>query len=86
MVVLMKIMYRTQKLQIGLVAMAHIGDRIHELCSPLQHSDRNVTADNFFTSVQLAESLLDKNLTLVGTLRQNKPDIPPIIKASKSRE
>ena len=39
----------------------------HKLCSPLQHSDRNVTADNFFTSVQLDESLLDKNLTLVGT-------------------
>ena len=59
---------------------------VHELCSPLQHSGRNVTADNFFTSVQLAESLLNKNLTLVGTLRQNKPDIPPIMKASKSRE
>ena len=59
---------------------------VHELCSPLQHSGRNVAADNFFTSVQLAESLLNKNLTLVGTLRQNKPDIPPIMKASKSRE
>ena len=41
---------------------------IHELCSPLQHSGCNVTANNFFASVQLSESLLDKNLTLVGTL------------------
>ena len=48
---------------------------VHELCSPLKHSGRNVTADNF-TSVQLAESQLDKKLTLVGTLRQNKLDIP----------
>lgn len=42
--------------------------------------------DNFFTSVPLAEKLLEKNLTIVGTLRQNKPDIPPIMKPSKSRE
>ena len=50
---------------------------VHEQCSPLQHSGRNVTADNFFTSVQLAESLLNKNLTLVGTLQQNKPAYTP---------
>ena len=49
---------------------------VHKLCSPLQHSGRNVTAGNFFISVQLAESLLDKSLTLVGTLRQNKRDYP----------
>ena len=60
---------------------------VHELCFPFQHSGRNVTADNFFTSVQLAESLVDKNLTLVGTLRpQKKQIILPIVKASKSRE
>lgn len=41
--------------------------------------------DNFFTSVPLAEKLLEKNLTIVGTLRHNKPDIPPIMKPSKSR-
>ena len=58
---------------------------VHQLCSPLQRSGRNITAGNFFTSVQLAESLLDKNLTLVGILRQNKLDTP-IMKVSKSRE
>ncbi|XP_032420180.1 piggyBac transposable element-derived protein 4-like [Xiphophorus hellerii] len=42
--------------------------------------------DNFFTSVPLAEKLLKNNLTIVGTLRQNKPDIPSIMKPSKSRE
>lgn len=47
---------------------------------------RNITTDNFFTSVPLAEKLLEKNLTIVGTLRQNKPDIPPIMKPSKLRE
>ncbi|KAL7837320.1 hypothetical protein SRHO_G00270310 [Serrasalmus rhombeus] len=34
----------------------------------------------------LAEHLLEKGLTIVGTLRQNKPDIPPVMKAAKSRE
>ncbi|KAK9517659.1 hypothetical protein VZT92_023008 [Zoarces viviparus] len=42
--------------------------------------------DNFFTSVPLAQHLLEKDLTIVGTLRQNKPDIPPLMKPSKSRE
>ena len=47
----------------------NVGRRItHKLCSPLQHSARNITVDNFFTNVQLAESLPDKNLTSVGTL------------------
>ena len=31
---------------------------------------RNITMDNFFTSIPLAEKLLEKNLTVVGTLRQ----------------
>ena len=59
---------------------------VQELCTPLRHSGRNVTMDNFFTGVQLAQSLLEKSLTLVGTLRKNKPDIPPIMKATKSRQ
>ncbi|XP_027880247.1 piggyBac transposable element-derived protein 4-like [Xiphophorus couchianus] len=39
--------------------------------------------DNFFTSFT---KLLKNNLTIVGTLRQNKPDIPSIMKPSKSWE
>lgn len=42
--------------------------------------------DNFFTSVPLAEKLLEKDLTIVGPLRQNKADIPPVMKPSKLRE
>lgn len=37
--------------------------------------------DNFFTNVPLAEKLLNNNLTIV-----DKPDIPPIMKPSKSQE
>lgn len=47
---------------------------------------RNITTDNFFTSVPLAEHLLEKGLTIVGTLRQNKPDIPAVLKSSWSSE
>ncbi|KAJ4942402.1 hypothetical protein JOQ06_012268 [Pogonophryne albipinna] len=59
---------------------------VRQLCSGFRHTGRNITTDNFFTSVPLAEHLLEKGLTIVGTMRQNKPDIPPVMKASKSRE
>ncbi|KAI4815178.1 hypothetical protein KUCAC02_005335, partial [Chaenocephalus aceratus] len=52
----------------------------------IRHTGRNITMDNFFTSIPLAENLLEKNLTLVGTLCQNKPDIPPVMKPNKLRE
>nr|XP_022906043.1 uncharacterized protein LOC111417873 [Onthophagus taurus] len=39
-------------------------------------SGYGITTDNFLTSIELANKLLDKNLTLCGTLRKNKPYIP----------
>ena len=48
-----------------------------DLCYPIYQSGRNITTDNFFTSVPLATNLLDKRLTLVGTLCSNKPEVPP---------
>jgi hypothetical protein len=63
------------------------GERVVlDLIEPLAGSGRGVTTDNFFTSVSLAEKLLEKNLTLVGTLRKNKPDIPALLTVSKGRE
>ncbi|XP_047132418.1 piggyBac transposable element-derived protein 4-like [Hydra vulgaris] len=39
-----------------------------DLTSQLFGTGRNVTTDNFFTSVSLSQKLLQKSLTLVGTV------------------
>ncbi|XP_045064895.1 piggyBac transposable element-derived protein 4-like [Coregonus clupeaformis] len=45
----------------------------------------NVTCDNFFTSYELARQLLRRNVTVVGTVRKNKPELPQALLASKDR-
>lgn len=40
------------------------------LCQPIYGSGRNVTADNWFTSVELIEELRKKSLTYVGTIKK----------------
>jgi len=46
-----------------------------ELCKPCFGSKRNITGDNWFTSVPLVD-LLEKGLTHFGTIRKNKVEIP----------
>ena len=46
---------------------------------------RGVTTDNFFTSCEIANFLSSKNITLVGTLRKNKPEIPALFLSRKQR-
>ena len=53
---------------------------VTKLLEPYHNSGLNVTTDNFFTSLRLAKRLLDKNITLVGTVRSNRREIPPQIK------
>ena len=50
------------------------------------NTGRNVVCDNFFTSIPLAEDLLQQHTTILGTLRQNKPEIPPEMKPNNGRE
>ena len=44
----------------------------------------NVTCDNYFTSYELALQLLE--ITVVGTVRKNKPELPTGLLAVKGRE
>lgn len=55
------------------------------LIKSIRNSARNVTMDNFFTSVELFEYLLSVKLTAVGTIRKNKRDIPKDMQANKER-
>nr|XP_033938629.1 piggyBac transposable element-derived protein 4-like [Pseudochaenichthys georgianus] len=44
-----------------------------------------ITCDNLFTSFALAEELLRRKLALVGTIRRNKPELPPILLQARAR-
>lgn len=48
-----------------------------ELCENL--SNRNITCDNFFTLFELAKKLKTQRMTLVGTFRKNRKELPPIL-------
>lgn len=57
-----------------------------ELTRPYHGSHRNVTTDNWFTSVPLTADLLNNcGMTLVGTIRANKTEIPLEMKAKETR-
>lgn len=59
---------------------------VKDLAEPLFGSGMGITTDNFFTSYELAEFLLTKNMTLLGTVRKNKTDTPNELKLSKHRK
>ena len=46
----------------------------------------NVTCDNFFTSYKLSQQLLKRKITMVGTVRKNKLELPPALLATRGRE
>nr|XP_023027924.1 probable ATP-dependent RNA helicase YTHDC2 [Leptinotarsa decemlineata] len=63
---------------------ASVVKRLLKHCSG---SGRNVTVDNYFTSIPLAKDLLEHHkITLVRTLRKNKREIPPIFFNTKIRK
>ncbi|XP_050512449.1 piggyBac transposable element-derived protein 4-like [Diabrotica virgifera virgifera] len=37
---------------------------------------QNITCDNFFTSYNLGQFLLKRKITMLGTIRKNKPELP----------
>ncbi|XP_067633731.1 piggyBac transposable element-derived protein 4-like [Eurosta solidaginis] len=62
-------------------------DFVKELTRSIHGSNRNVTIDNWFTSIPLEKQLLQQpyKLTIVGTLRANKKEIPEEMKNNRLR-
>nr|CAI5845220.1 unnamed protein product [Callosobruchus analis] len=58
---------------------------VEQLTASIQGSNRNVTMDNWFTSVPLVDRFAEKpfNLSIVGTIRKNKPQLPSQITENK---
>ena len=62
-------------------------DVVKRLSSIISGSGRNITVDNnWFASVDLANYLYERNLTLVGTIRKNKTQIPPEFTETKKKQ
>lgn len=60
---------------------------VFRLVKPIEGTCRNITGDNWFSSIPLVQALLkEKKLTYVGTLRKNKAEIPKEFLPGKERE
>lgn len=55
------------------------------LTKPIEGSNRNVTADNWFSSIQLIDELAKHKLTYVGTMKKNKREIPSQFQPQRNR-
>lgn len=51
-------------------------DIVKRLCEIIYGTGRNLTIDNWFTSFELVNHLYDKKITVIGTMRKNKAEIP----------
>jgi hypothetical protein len=47
---------------------------------------RNVMCDNSFNSYEFSEQHLKRKITMVGTVRKNKPELPPALLTTRGRE
>ena len=51
------------------------GTVVKVLAKSIEQTGRNITTDNYFTSLALAKNLWDKGLTLVGTIRKQQKGV-----------
>ena len=49
---------------------------VKELTANMYESGKNITTDNFFTSHSLGQFSLTKKLTVLGTIRKNRHELP----------
>ncbi|XP_030270458.1 piggyBac transposable element-derived protein 4-like [Sparus aurata] len=52
----------------------------------LTGGNKTVTCDNFFTSYELGQRLLERDIAMVGMVRRNKPELPLALLTSKNRQ
>ncbi|KAF2884476.1 hypothetical protein ILUMI_21693 [Ignelater luminosus] len=53
------------------------------LLEPFTKKGKNVTTDNFFASVKLAEKLAKLNTTIVGTMNRSRREVQELVKSSR---
>lgn len=63
-----------------------ITSTVHIYIWPLENSHRDITADNWYSSIQLVEELRRKGMTYVGNLKKNKTEIPVSFIPNRRRE
>ena len=56
-----------------------------KLLEPFKKSGRNITCNNFFTNMQLGRFLM-QNLTIVGTIRKNRIELPAEFVSTKDKK
>ncbi|KAF2892416.1 hypothetical protein ILUMI_13754 [Ignelater luminosus] len=62
---------------------AHPENVVIKLTEPYLRRGRNVTIDNFFTSLKLAERLKAMQTSIVGTMKRTRKEIPAVVCNSK---
>ncbi|CAD1470962.1 unnamed protein product, partial [Heterotrigona itama] len=56
---------------------------VMNLCEDIFHKGHTLCSDNWYTSVNLARKLIEKNTHLIGTLRNNRKDNPKEVVSKK---
>ena len=62
------------------------GKRVVISLSRCLESGHNITVDNFFCSYSLGQELLKNNITMLGTIRKNRREVPASFGSAKNRE
>lgn len=76
----MGLAYLMEKKKIGISTQSII-----RLAKPIEYSNRNITCDNWFMSMDLLQEMKNRRITVLGTLRSNKPEIPKEFLADRTR-
>lgn len=54
---------------------------VKKLIDPYKNKGYCITADNYFTSLRLVQTLIKLKTIYVGTVRKNRPELPSLVKS-----